>query len=155
MQMRLLAQTTDANRLSHLHAQCFAEAWSADYIAALLAQPATFALICESGFILVRVAGGESEVLSLGVTPAARRRGIGSALLDEALDVARSHGAAAMFLEVGAANSSAIALYKRHDFAQIGCRKGYYAAPGSPPQDALVLKVEIPPVPVGNSVQLG
>ena len=153
--MRLLAQTTDANRLSHLHGQCFSEAWSADYIAALLAQPATIALICDSGFVLVRVAGGESEVLSLGVTPAARRRGIGSILLGEALNQARTHGATVMFLDVGAGNSPAIALYKRFGFAQVGSRPGYYTKAGAAPEDALVFRVDIAPVPVGNAVQLG
>lgn len=60
-----------------------------------------------------------------------------------------------MFLEVAEGNLPAIALYKRHGFAQIGCRKGYYTSPGARPADALVLRVEIPSAPVGNSVQLG
>jgi ribosomal-protein-alanine N-acetyltransferase len=155
MQMRLLAQTTDANLLSHLHAQCFAEAWSGEYIASLLEQAAIFALIAEDGFVLVRVAADESEVLSLGVTPAARRRGVGSQLLAAALDEARRRGATVMFLEVGEGNSPAIALYKRHGFNQVGCRKAYYRAPGRAPEDALLFRVDIAPVTVGNGVQLG
>ena len=128
---------------------------SASSYGALLAEAATFAMISEDGFILVRVVEGESEILSLGVTPAARRRGIGSALLAEALEGARARGATAMFLEVEEGNLPAIALYKRHGFAQIGCRKAYYTSPGTQPKDALVLRVQIPPAPVGNSVQLG
>ena len=155
MRMRLLALTTDSNLLARLHAQCFAQAWSAESFSVLLAEAATFAIFCGDGFILVRVVEGEAELLSLGVTPAARRRGIGAALLEEALRQAASRGAAAMFLEVAATNSPAIALYKRYGFAQIGRRKGYYALAGAPPEDALVLKVQIPPAPVGNTVQLG
>jgi ribosomal-protein-alanine N-acetyltransferase len=153
--MRLLAQTRDAILLARLHAESFAESWSAESFAALLEQPATFALIANDGFILVRVAGDESEVLTLAVRPAARRRGIASALLIEAAKLAEERGAKAMFLEVGAANSPAIALYKRHGFAQVGCRKAYYAAPGGEREDALVLRVEIPLARVGNGLQLG
>lgn len=155
MQMRLLAQTTDAARLSQLHAQCFADAWSSDYIAALLRQPAVFALFSENGFVVVRVAAGESEVLSLGVVPAARRRGEGAVLLGAAVAEARLRGATVMFLEVGQQNSPAIALYKRHGFVQIGCRNGYYAAANGAREDALVFRVDIPPAAVGNGMQLG
>ena len=153
--MRLLAPTTDSNLLARLHAQCFPNPWSAESISALLVESGCFALACEDGLVLVRVVGTESELLGLGVTPAARRRGTGSALLREALKQAARRGATAMFLEVAETNSPALALYKRHNFAPVGRRKGYYALPGSPPQDALVLKAEIPPVPMGNSVQLG
>ena len=155
MRMRLLAQTTDAALLAHLHAECFAEPWSVESFAALLEHPAAFALFVNDGFILVRVAGDESEVLTLGVKPAARRRGVGSALVVEAAKQAEEQGAKAMFLEVGAANSPAIALYKRHGFAQVGCRKAYYAASDGSRQDALVLRVGLPLARVGNSMQFG
>jgi [ribosomal protein S18]-alanine N-acetyltransferase len=155
MRMRLLAQTRDAALLARLHAECFAEPWSAESFAALLEQPATFALITNDGFILVRVAGDESEVLTLAVRPAARRRGIASAVLIEAAKQAEEQGAKAMFLEVGASNSPAIALYKRFGFAQVGCRGAYYAVPGGGSEDALVLRVEIPLARVGNRMQLG
>jgi [ribosomal protein S18]-alanine N-acetyltransferase len=155
MRMRLLAQTRDAALLARLHAECFAESWSVESFSALLEQPATFALIANDGFILVRVAGDESEVLTLGVRRAARRRGVASGLLIEAARQAEEQGARVMFLEVGATNSPAIALYKRHGFAQVGCRKAYYAAPGGGRQDALVLRVEIPLSRVGNGMQLG
>ena len=155
MRMRLLAQTRDAALLARLHAECFAESWSAESFAALLENPATFALIANDGFILVRLAGDESEVLTLGVRPAARRRGIASALLIEAAKQAEEQGAKTIFLEVGRANSPAIALYKQHGFTQVGCRKAYYAAPDGSRDDALVLRVEIPLTRVGNSMQLG
>jgi len=153
--MRLPLPTTDSNLLARFHAQCFPEPWSAKFISALLAEPTCFALACENGFVLVRVVGGEAELLSLGVVPAARRRGVGSDLLVEALRQARERGATVMYLEVAETNSSAIALYKGHHFAHVGCRKGYYIAPGAAAVNALVLKVEIPPVTVGKSVQLG
>ena len=155
MQMRLPAQTTDAELLARLHAQCFVDAWSADSFAALLAQPTTFAIGAGDGFIVVRVAGGESELLTLGIIPAARRRGAASALLRAGLEEAGRRGAAVMFLEVGSRNFPAIALYKRHGFAQVATRKSYYAGSGGTPEDALVFRADIPPVPVGKGLQLG
>ena len=155
MQMHLLAKATDAPRIAHLHAQCFADAWSSEYIESLLVQPAIFALIGEEGFILVQVAGDESEVLSLGVTPAARRRGLGSALVVAAIEEARKRGASAMFLEVERGNCPAITLYKRHGFNQVGCRSGYYGGAGAERSDALVMRAQIAPATVGNGMQLG
>lgn len=153
--MRLLANTSDAQSLAALHEQCFSEIWSAESIAALLATPGTFAVEAQTGFILMRVAGDESEVLTLCVTPAARRRGIASALVREAAKHALELGAERVFLEVNSANLPAIALYKRLGFAEVGRRKAYYAGTEGRRDDALVLRVEIPLLRVGNSVQLG
>ncbi len=153
--MRLLADTSDARLLASLHAECFAEAWSAESIAALLGTPGAFAVAAQDGFILMRVAGDESEVLTLGVTPAARRRGIASALVLEAAKYAAELGAERVFLEVNATNLPAIALYKRLGFAEVGRRKAYYLDTHGQRDDALVLRVEIPLLRVGNPMQLG
>ncbi len=153
--MKLLADTSDAPFLAALHAQCFAEVWSEDSIAALLATPGTFAVGTQAGFILMRVAGDESEVLTLCVTPAARRRGMASALVLEAAKHALKLGAERVFLEVNATNLPAIALYKRLGFAEVGRRKAYYTRADGQRDDALVLRVEIPLLRVGNSMQLG
>jgi ribosomal-protein-alanine N-acetyltransferase len=152
--MRLLI---DPGLLACLHAQCFADAWSAESIAALLATPGSFAGVSEDhcGFVMIRVAGDESELLSLGVTPAARRRGTATMLVLDAAKQAASLGAVRMFLEVDRANLPAIALYKRLGFAEVGCRKGYYVDAHGRASDALVLRVEIPLPRVGNRMQLG
>lgn len=155
MRMRLLADTSDARLLASLHAQCFTETWSAESIAALLEAPGAFAFVVQDGFILMRVAGDESEVLTLCVTPAARRRGIASALVLEAAKHAADLGAERVFLEVNATNLPAIALYKRLGFAEVGRRKAYYTSAAGGRDDALVLRVEIPLLRVGNPMQLG
>jgi len=154
--MRLLADSSEAGLLARMHAESFSDAWRADSFVALLGQPGTFAWVADdTGFILARVAGGESEVLTLCVAPAARRRGIGLALVKQAMEEALARGATAMFLEVATANCPAIALYKRLGFAQIGSRKGYYAPADGLAQDALVLRTELPPARVGKCMQLG
>jgi ribosomal-protein-alanine N-acetyltransferase len=132
----------DVDALAVIHAACFAESWSSESFASLLAAPGTFALLSSDGFILARTAGDEAEILSLGVRPNARRNGQARALVVDA--AARAAGAAAMFLEVGADNAPARGLYAGLGFREAGVRKGYYRERGKPPQDALTLKAELP-----------
>jgi [ribosomal protein S18]-alanine N-acetyltransferase len=155
--MRVLANTTQACLLSSIHAECFSEVWSEAWIVSLLSQPGTFACLADddSGFILVRAAGGEAEVLTLAVNPAARRRGVGQALVILGAEEAFRRGATEMFLEVSCTNLPAIALYKRLGFSAIGRRPNYYAAPDGSREDALVLRLEIPLIRVGKRLQLG
>ncbi len=128
----------DAAVLAALHAACFADAWDAKAIAQLLAGGA-FAFHDDSGFVLARVAGGEAEILTLAVSAPARGRGLGRALLQAAIARAKAQGAEAVFLEVGADNPQALALYAALGFAKVGLRKAYYAS-----RNALVLRLPLP-----------
>ena len=152
MTARLVTNDSECALLAALHAKCFAEAWSAASIAGLLAQPGSFACLSgdEMGFILVRVAGGESEILTLAVEPAARRRGIGTALVVSGAVEAAKRGAANMFLEVGSANLAAKKLYIRLGFTEVGRRKDYYRTADGGRDDALVLRAALPLCRVGN-----
>ncbi len=147
MKATLLTPPCDVDVLARLHATSFAEAWSAEWIAKLLAQPGTFAFLAgdeSGGFVLVRIAGGEAEILTLAVAPAARRRGIGSALISAACQKAQEMGAETMFLEVSQANEPARTLYTRFGFREVGQRRGYYQAPGARKEDALIFCVKLP-----------
>jgi [ribosomal protein S18]-alanine N-acetyltransferase len=147
----------DAPMLAAIHAQCFCETWNTDAIRDLLAMPGAFGFADTEGlgFILVRAAGGESEVLTLAVAPAARRRGIAKELVLVAAGHAANAGAAIMFLEVCATNLPALALYSQLGFAEVARRKAYYAGPHGVREDALVLRAVIPLARMGNSLQLG
>ncbi|MDN3567545.1 GNAT family N-acetyltransferase [Paeniroseomonas aquatica] len=130
--------------MAALHAAAFppAEAWGAGAMALMLEMPGAFGLWRPgAGLVLARAAGGEAEILTLAVAPAARRRGLGAALLAGALQGAVLRGAAAMFLEVAAGNAAALALYRAAGFAEVGRRHRYYAD-GS---DALVLRRDLSP----------
>jgi ribosomal-protein-alanine N-acetyltransferase len=124
--------------LAALHATCFPDPWNAAAISALLVAPGTFAFAHEDGFVLARAAGGEAEILTLAVAPQARGKGLGRGLLQAAITRARELGAQAMFLEVGADNPAALALYAGLGFAKAGMRKGYYNG-----RDALVLRLPL------------
>ncbi|MGN6606780.1 MAG: ribosomal protein S18-alanine N-acetyltransferase [Jatrophihabitans sp.] len=79
------------------------------------------------GWAGVMVVGDTAQVLTVGVVPAARRRGIGQQLLDTLLDEARRRGAEQTVLEVRVDNEPALALYRRNGFADLRVRRGYYA----------------------------
>jgi len=153
MKTVLLAPPYDLDAMARLHAASFADAWSAEWLAKLLMQPGTFAFMDDGktgGFVLVRAAGGEAEILTLSVAPAARRRGIGSSLVLAACRHAQELGARALFLEVGQSNEPARSLYTRLGFREVGRRRGYYQSTDRGNEDALIFRVEFPLSQVGN-----
>lgn len=80
------------------------------------------------GWAGVLVVGESAEILTVGVVPAARRRGIATALVGDLLDEARRRGAIEVFLEARVDNVAARALYAAEGFVEIGQRPGYYDA---------------------------
>lgn len=93
------------------------------------------------GFIVARALGEEWEIENVAVAGQARRRGLGTRLLGELLDLARNSGARAVFLEVRESNLAARALYEKWAFVESGRRKGYYR---EPEEDALIYKFDFP-----------
>lgn len=92
------------------------------------------------GWAGVMVVGETAEVLTVGVVPAARRRGIARLLLDGLLAEAVRRGATEAFLEVRVDNEAARALYTHEGFAEIGVRRGYY---DSGRVDAVVMRRDL------------
>ena len=136
----------DVEALARIHASAFADAWSVASIRDLFAGPGVFAFLSPDGFILARAAGGEAEILTLAVTPAARRQGIARALIQAAARYVQGLGAETLFLEVATGNDPAFRLYTGLGFTAAGRRKAYYGA-----EDAHVLKAILPlanPVPI-------
>jgi len=86
---------------------------------------------------LVVVPPDEAWVNNMAVRRDHQRRGIGRALLDELLAIARRNGARHTLLEVASDNVPAQALYDSYGFEVIGLRKNYYQASGT---DALVMR---------------
>jgi ribosomal protein S18 acetylase RimI-like enzyme len=74
-----------------------------------------------------QLASGVSEVMGVGTLPAARRRGIGSAVTGRLVQDARSHGAEIVFLS--AADDDVARLYERLGFRRIGTAG--FAFPGA------------------------
>ena len=129
-----------AAEMARIHAAAFApeRGWGVADISGLLAQPHTTALSADGGFALIRTVAGETELLTLAVSPAQRRRGIAHALMTSWIETSLPQAERA-FLEVAADNDAARALYTRHGFTCTGLRKAYYSRSGAPAVDALLM----------------
>ncbi len=133
----------DPARLAAIHARAITPAWSEAALRDLLAQPGVWAEVEADGFVLMRQAGDEAEVLTLAVLPEARRRGRGHALMQAALTTCRTRGVSDVFLEVAADNTAAQALYQRLGMIETGRRRGYYTRSDGSPVDALILTLNL------------
>jgi ribosomal-protein-alanine N-acetyltransferase len=139
---RLEPTGADLDRLAALHAEAFDAPWTAADFADLLETPATMAVAAGDldGFVLVRIAAGEAEILTIAVRPAARRGGIGRRLVDAAAEAAARREAESLWLEVAADNAAALALYAAAGFEVAGRRPGYYKRGGGTRMDAVVMR---------------
>jgi ribosomal-protein-alanine N-acetyltransferase len=118
--------------------------WSREQYEATLAgpTPARLVLVIDDGasiqgFLIARAVDKEWEIENLAVAPAAQRRGFGTGLLSEFLDLARARGAEAVFLEVRESNLAARRLYEKWAFLESARRKGYYR---DPQEDAITYR---------------
>jgi len=78
----------------------------------------------DAGFIVADAGGW---IIQVGVVPAARGRGLGAALVAEAVRIVRAGGQTVVTLNVNVDNPRAAALYRRLGFTQAG-RRARYAA---------------------------
>ncbi|GAB3250471.1 ribosomal protein S18-alanine N-acetyltransferase [Nocardioides dilutus] len=111
-----------------------ADAWSVGLLSEGLAGslPTVHYLVAEAdgavvGHAVTSLAGDIAELQRIAVTPAARRTGVGSDLLEAAVALAASGGEAdRMLLEVRADNAGALAFYAARGFVEVDRRPRYY-----------------------------
>jgi ribosomal-protein-alanine N-acetyltransferase len=120
--------------------------WSADQYAAIFgaASSGRVALVIHEesdchGFVIAREVSTEWEIENIAVAGSARRRGLGTRLLGELLDLAKARGAVAVFLEVRESNQAARALYEKSAFLESGRRRRYYK---NPQEDAILYRLD-------------
>ncbi len=120
--------------------------WSAEQYAALFRfpNPGRVSLILQEeaelqGFLIARGVGEEWEIENIAIAGSARRRGLGTRLVGEFLDLAKARGAAAVFLEVRESNQAARALYEKWAFLESGSRRSYYK---DPEEDAILYRLD-------------
>lgn len=137
-----------ASALARVHHSAFAEAaWTEEALTGLIAHPHCLSLMAAGGsplsigaFVMMQLVMDEAEVLTIAVQPTWQRQGVGGRLLDAMMLSLRERGARTVLLEVGVANTPALALYARRGFEQVGRRKAYYAQPDGTGTDALILR---------------
>ena len=82
----------------------------------------------------------EADVLTVGVIPTHRGKGIAKALMAMITNWAKEQGSIAMMLEVKVDNSNAIGLYESLGYSKLNVRKDYFGAG----LDALVMRLDLP-----------
>jgi ribosomal-protein-alanine N-acetyltransferase len=108
--------------LERLEADSFGDSWGAlaDHERLWVEPGAAFARWS------VVAAAGEAELLRVAVLPAARRQGLGRALLQAAEADLRRAGIQRLHLEVRSSNTAARALYEAEGWRRSGRRPRYY-----------------------------
>ena len=136
----------DLGAVAAIEASAFTDPWSPEQLAAELENPVARVWVAEGsegtllGHISVWIIPDEMEILDVAVSPAARRQGTGRALVQHAIQAARTADCRTAFLEVRRSNVAALALYEGLGFHPVAIRAGYYRAGN---EDALVLRLVI------------
>jgi len=145
----------DLQSVMHINRVCLPENYTDFFFIDLYRRfPETFIVAEENGevvgYIMCRIELGLSNfgfsgllkkghIVSVAVLPQYRRKGIGQALVTEAMEGMRLYDAKQCFLEVRATNTAAIDLYKKLGFQGTRTIRGYYADG----EDACVMSREL------------
>ncbi len=122
------ARLSLASELRQPHAAVWAAGVTEDGVAPEASEPLAF--------VLVWYLADEVEIQTVATAPAARRRGLGRALVAHALDAARERRCQRALLEVRAGNEAARGLYRALGFQDDGVRRRYY---DDPVEDAVLM----------------
>jgi len=130
----------DIPDVAALEAQLFEEAWTTEQFWSELAQPTRAYIVAEDDQIIgyggVYLLPPDSDIQTIAVAPGAQGQGIGSAILDELMSIARDRGCTSMMLEVRSDNEAAMSVYQSRGFESLSHRRNYYA----PGVDAIVMR---------------
>jgi [ribosomal protein S18]-alanine N-acetyltransferase len=144
--------SADCRDMSVLHGERFYRGWGDGEFHSLLTQSNVFGYTTRmisqptralGGFVLVREAAGEAEILTIAVSEKYPRIGLGWRLLQAAIRETHARGGETMFLEVDEGNHAAIGLYRKHGFRKTAERKGYYDDGKGNKSTALVMQRDL------------
>ncbi len=154
-------EQTDFETLWRIDQSCFDRqlAYSRPELAFYMRRPGSFALVAEGegvrdsggrsasilGFIVAERRRTGGHIITIDVIAAARRAGVGSALLQAAEERLLRAGARAVTLETPVNNEAAIRFYKRKGYFVEKTVAGYYSGE----LDALVMAKELARPAVG------
>jgi len=126
--------------IAELEKICFSTPWSEDFILESYKSGTRFFVAVENGrvigYIGISCILDEGYIANIAVYPNARKKGVGTALLERVFSLARDEGLSFVSLEVRVSNTTAISLYEKLGFKQEGRRPNFYREPD---EDALIL----------------
>lgn len=123
----------------------FGSPWQVSQFLADIENPNSYYLLMEKagklvGYLVFHVVLDEAEVINIAVLPAYKGKNVAQELLRQGLAKMAFLGVRIVFLEVRETNYSAIGLYQKVGFKEIGRRKAYYH---QPKEDGLVMSWEV------------
>ena len=129
-------------QIAELEKLCFSDPWSENSVASELNNRLSVWLVALDGDAVAGYVGSqtvidETDMMNIAVHPDYRRQGIGQELVERLCELLRERGSKGLLLEVRVSNGSAIALYEKLGFVQVGLRRNYYR---NPKEDALILR---------------
>src|SRR5271155_3401998 len=92
-----------------------------------------------AGFLCRWLIADECHILNIAVHPESRRLGIGTVLMRESINEAKSPGTNGVTLEVRRSNLSARQLYRKFEFEERRLRRHYYG----PGEDAIIMELRL------------
>jgi len=123
------------NEIVDLHKQCFPDKpWSENDFMELKKSGCEI-VSSKNGFIVWRTVADEAEIITIGVTPDARRNGIAETMIILMEQELKKQNVVNIFLEVSEVNYPAIKLYEKMGFVVAGKRPKYYDG-----VDAIIMK---------------
>ena len=129
---RMTAQHVDA--VLEIENECFSHPWSRQSIESELAnKTSVFYTALEgdevAGYIGMSTVLDEGYIFNVAVSAKHRKKGIGSALIQELVRYGKKNNFAFLTLEVRESNEKARSLYSKFGFIKVGERKNYYSDP--------------------------
>lgn len=94
------------------------------------------------GYAVLMPAVDEVHLLNISIDTKYQRQGLGAALLDEMLNIARGLNMQRVILEVRPSNTAALGLYRQAGFSELAVRRGYYPAVNGR-EDAMVMEYSL------------
>lgn len=113
---------------------CFSHPWSRQSVESELAnENSVFIVAVEGekviGYIGMSVVIDEGYIFNVAVNADFRRKGVGTALINELVTYGKKNNLCFITLEVRESNQAAISLYSDFGFIKVGERKNYYSDP--------------------------
>ena len=131
-------------QIAQLEKQCFSAPWSEKSLVSELKSALALWIVAIDGDTVVGYVGsqsvlGEADMMNLAVLPDYRRQGIGKKLVLTLIDELQKKSIHSLTLEVRVSNVSALALYNKLGFFEVGIRPNYYSYPK---ENAMILRKE-------------
>ncbi len=137
-------ELSDLDEISSTLTSCFDNFWNYNILKSELENTNSKYIVAKLNNEIVGFAGiintlDQMEITNIVVRKDMRNQGIGNTLLNELIKLTIDSKMNTIFLEVNSNNFSAIKLYEKNGFKQVGLRKKYY----NNTDDAILMNLKI------------